>query len=109
MRVHNAASFPIVARGFVGNILTNSFRLIMKGEMEEVLGPDFPKFGLLPYNLPGVLVVRDIGFVQIDCTETMPLLLLRRDERAVFSRIGNQGVQEGVCVACYDQAHLLGI
>lgn len=113
MKVYGAASRPIVVRSFVGRILSQTFRLIMPGESDEVSGPNLPKLGLNPYDLPGQLVVRDIGFVQTDCGDCSPLLLIRSGQPALYSRPFGYcpyfNLNEGVLVSFHDESELIGL
>ncbi len=113
MKVYGAASRPIVVRSYVGRVLSQAVRLIMPGESDEVPGPNLPKLGLNPYDLPGFLVVRDIGFVQTDCGDCSDFLLLRPGQPSVYSRPFGYcpyfNLKEGVLVSFHDESELIGL
>lgn len=113
MKVVNAASRPLTLRGFVGQILSPNFRLIFPKESEDVTGPDLPNFGLKPYNLPGLLVVRDIGFVQTDLKDNCELALVEAGKVTVYKRpfgiCPYFGVNEGVIISFHHESHLIGL
>jgi hypothetical protein len=113
MKVVNESSLTLAVRGFVGEVLAKSFRIIIPRETVIVPGPDLPKWGLKPYVMPGILVVRDLGFIQIDYADNSELALVASGQRTVYSRPFSHspyfGVNEGVLIAFHKESHLIGL
>jgi hypothetical protein len=111
MKVVNTDREPVYACGFVGTNFSDERRLIFYDESEIVLGPNLPRLGLQPYGLPGMLIVRGLGHVQLDCGDTSPFVMLDRGKVAVYQRpfgsANRFGIKEGVVVSHFKETHLI--
>jgi len=99
-----------VVRCFVGNLCGPS-TLVLPDQGELPLPPDLSRYGIKGYDLAGIVVVRQAGYIELDIKEQANVLVVRPGQVSFYKRPCplKSGVFEGLLAAPHNQAHLLGL
>ncbi len=100
-----------VVRAFVGN-QWGPPKLVVPDSDEVLVAPDLARFGFPGYEIPGILVLRQAGYVQLDLADQSEVLVVPEGGGVgVFRRPFPywRKIFEGICAVPHHQSQRLGL